>query len=129
VSPLSGLCFVSFCRSSPLFCVPAPRAVFCVEAVQLALDSGADVHATVSDGATALHHAVMKYADDEGEGEVINVDKEKRLQVVQMLVENDVNVAAETNGMTALAMAEEELPENSPAREFLAGLHAQGGGQ
>eukprot|EP00820_Chromera_velia_P010955 Cvel_4820.t1-p1 / transcript=Cvel_4820.t1 / gene=Cvel_4820 / organism=Chromera_velia_CCMP2878 / gene_product=Putative ankyrin repeat protein RF_0381, putative / transcript_product=Putative ankyrin repeat protein RF_0381, putative / location=Cvel_scaffold217:20128-21174(-) / protein_length=349 / sequence_SO=supercontig / SO=protein_coding / is_pseudo=false len=88
--------------------------------VEFFLRAGADVHATNKCGDTALHSAVL--------GAVLHriaslsdlfgpsvSDYAKKLCVVEMFVSYGINVnAVNHNGVTALAIAERDFPENLP---------------
>uniref|UniRef100_A0A0G4F6C2 Uncharacterized protein n=1 Tax=Chromera velia CCMP2878 TaxID=1169474 RepID=A0A0G4F6C2_9ALVE len=95
----------------------------CVKVLQLALDRGADVSITSPSG-TALHHAVWRCRN--AEGNPLDFDEQKKLRAAQMLVAHGIDVnAVGQDGHTAVRYAEQEFPEDSPIRAYLTDLHAQ----
>uniref|UniRef100_A0A0G4HRK2 Uncharacterized protein n=1 Tax=Chromera velia CCMP2878 TaxID=1169474 RepID=A0A0G4HRK2_9ALVE len=86
------------------------------------LDAGADIHLTDDDDWMALHYTAMRTHEMNQRG----VDHQKKLRIAQMLVARGINVHALTySGLTALAIAERDLPADSPIRTFLASLPLQ----
>uniref|UniRef100_A0A0G4I6E5 Uncharacterized protein n=1 Tax=Chromera velia CCMP2878 TaxID=1169474 RepID=A0A0G4I6E5_9ALVE len=94
----------------------------CVRVAEIVLDAGADVQTTDNQGWTALHHAAWRSSNMD----TFLVDQQKKLRIAQILVSRGINVNAVTDdGMTALALAERNLPADPPIRTFLAGLSPQ----
>uniref|UniRef100_A0A0G4G8T1 Uncharacterized protein n=1 Tax=Chromera velia CCMP2878 TaxID=1169474 RepID=A0A0G4G8T1_9ALVE len=87
--------------------------------VELLLEKGVNMHVTCNHGLTALHYVACRDDSDETEHTLF----EKKLRIAQLLVSRGIDLGVvDSDGDTALAVAEQVQPQDSLVLAYLRGL-------